>query len=61
MLGEMIGELKGKISGIRVFPMECCPKMECSFQDVGKILDVEVTGFRQAFIGLRLMSTDLLG
>jgi hypothetical protein len=43
MLGEMIGELKGKISGIRVLPMECCPKMECSFQDVGKILDVDVT------------------
>ena len=43
MLGEMIGELTGKITGIRVLPMECCPKMESSFQDMGKILDVDVT------------------
>ncbi len=44
MLGEMIGELKGKITGNRVLSVECCPKIESSFQDVGKILDVEVTG-----------------
>jgi len=43
MLGEMIGELKGKIIGMRVLPMECCPKIESSFQDVGKILGVDVT------------------
>ncbi len=42
MLGEIIGELKGKITGIRVLPTECCPKMESSFQDIGKILDIDV-------------------
>lgn len=44
MLGEMIGELKGKITGNRVLPLECCPKIESSFQDTCKILDVEATG-----------------
>lgn len=43
MLGEMIGELTGKITGNRVLPNECCPKMESSLQDMGKILDVDVT------------------
>lgn len=43
MLGEMIGELKGKMTGNRVLSVECCPKIESSFQDMGKILDVEVT------------------
>jgi hypothetical protein len=43
MTKEMIGELTGKITGNRVLPMECCPKMESSFHDVGKLLDVEVT------------------
>jgi hypothetical protein len=43
MLGEIIGELKGKITGNRVLSVEYCPKIESSFQDIGKILDVEVT------------------
>lgn len=43
MLGEMIGEFAGKITGNRVLPLECCPKMESSFQDIGRILGVEVT------------------
>lgn len=43
MLGEMIGELKGKITGNRVLSVECCPKIESSFQETGKILDVEVS------------------
>ena len=43
MLEKIIGELRGKITGSRVLSVECCPKMESSFQDMGKILDVEVT------------------
>lgn len=43
MLGEMIGELRGKITGHRVLSVECCPKIESSFQDKGTILGVEVT------------------
>ncbi len=43
MLGKMIGELKGKITGNRVLSVECCPKIESSFQETGKILEVEVT------------------
>ena len=43
MLGEMIGELTGKITGTRVLSVECCPKIESSFQDMGKILDVDIT------------------
>lgn len=43
MLGEKIAELKGKITGNRVLSVEYCPKIESSFQDVGKILDVDVT------------------
>lgn len=38
----MIGELKGKIIGMRVLSTDCCPKMESTFQDVGKILNIEV-------------------
>jgi hypothetical protein len=44
MLGEIIGELKGKITGTRVLSVECCPKIESSFQEMGKILDVDITG-----------------
>lgn len=44
MLGKMIGELTGKIVGNRVLEAECCPKIESSFQEIGKILDMEVTG-----------------
>lgn len=43
MLGEMIGELKGKVTGNRVLPAECCPKIESSFQDIGKVLGIDVT------------------
>lgn len=43
MLVDMMGELRGKITGNRVLSVECCPKIESSFQEIGKILDVEVT------------------
>jgi len=44
MLGEMIGELQGRIIVNRVLPPEGqSPKIESSFQDNGTILDVEVT------------------
>ena len=43
MLGEMIGELNGKITGNRVLSVECCPKIESSFQDKGTILGIDVT------------------
>ncbi len=43
MLGDMIGELRGQVTGNRVLSAECCPKMESSFQDIGKLLDVDVT------------------
>ncbi len=43
MLGELIGEFKGKIIGMRVLPIECSPKMESSFRDIGKILDIDLT------------------
>lgn len=43
MLVDMIGEFRGKITGNRVLSVECCPKIESSFQEIGKILDVETT------------------
>ncbi len=46
MLGEMIGELQGKITVNRVLPFEgegLAPKVETTFQDSGKILGVEIT------------------
>ncbi len=44
MLGEMIGEVRGKITGNRVLPSEGqAPKVETSMQQSGKILGVEVT------------------
>jgi hypothetical protein len=43
MLGKMIGELKGKVTGNRVLSVECGPKIESSFSDTGKILDVDIT------------------
>lgn len=44
MLGEMIGESRGKVTGNRVLPSEGqAPKVETSFQESGKILGVEVT------------------
>jgi hypothetical protein len=44
MLGEMIGEESGKITGIRVLPPEGgVPKIESSMQATGKLVGVEVT------------------
>lgn len=44
MLGEMIGELRGKVTGNRVLPSGGqAPKVETSFQESGKILGVEAT------------------
>jgi hypothetical protein len=44
MLGEMIGETQGKITGNRVLPSDGqAPKVESSFQDTGKILGVDIT------------------
>ncbi len=44
MLGEMICQFQGTIIGSRVLSVECCPKIESSFQESGKILDIEATG-----------------
>ncbi len=44
MLGEFIGEMRGKVSGSRVLPSEgIAPKTETSYQEGGKIIGVEVT------------------
>ncbi|KCZ71044.1 hypothetical protein ANME2D_03074 [Candidatus Methanoperedens nitroreducens] len=44
MLGEMIGEIRGKITVNRVLPPEGgSPKIESSYQGSGKILGIEVT------------------
>ena len=44
MLGEVIGEMRGKVTGGRVLPSEgIAPKVETSFQQSGKILGEEVT------------------
>lgn len=44
MLGEMIGEEKGKITGVRVLPAEGSgPRMEVSFQGTGKLHGLETT------------------
>ena len=44
MLGEQIGELKGKLVGQRVLPPDNgAPRMEISFQQAGKLLGIEVT------------------
>lgn len=44
MLGEMISETHGKITGNRVLPSDGqTPKVEMSFQESGKILGIEVT------------------
>ncbi len=42
MLGEPIGEAKGRITSIRVLPFEGQqPKVEVSFQSSGKLLGIE--------------------
>lgn len=44
MLGEILGEIQGRITGSRVLPSEGpTPKIESSYQGSGKILGVEVT------------------
>ncbi len=44
MLGEMIGEDQGKVTGIRVLPAEGqSPQVEVSFQTSGRILGVDYT------------------
>lgn len=44
MLGEMIAEDQGKITGIRVLPCEGqSPKVEVSFQATGSLMGVECT------------------
>ena len=44
MLGEMIGEGKGKVIGVRVLPFDGTgPKMEVSFQGGGSLLGQDVT------------------
>lgn len=44
MLGNMIGEVFGKITGNRVLPHEGpFPKIESSYQESGKILGVDIT------------------
>lgn len=43
MLGEMIGEVRGKITGNRVLPSDGAPKVEASFQQSGKLLGAEIT------------------
>ncbi|HVK94019.1 MAG TPA: hypothetical protein VM571_04755 [Noviherbaspirillum sp.] len=46
MLGEMIGEEQGKVTGVRVLPAEGSnnnPRLEVSFQGSGKLVGVEIT------------------
>lgn len=43
MLGDMVAEERGKITGMRVMPSDGAPKVEVSFQAMGKILGLEAT------------------
>ena len=46
MLGEMIGEEKGKITGVRVLPLaegNNNPRLEVSFQGTGTLVGVDIT------------------
>lgn len=54
MLGEMIGETRGKVTGNRVMPSEGhAPKVETSFQESGKLLGVEITDMGTYFSVVR--------
>ena len=45
MLGEMLGEERGKMTGMRVLPAEGAgPRVEASWQGSGKLLGVEYNG-----------------
>lgn len=44
MLGEQIGEEKGKVMSRRVLSVDGGTKMEVSFQNTGKILGIETRG-----------------
>jgi hypothetical protein len=44
MLGDVLGEEQGQITGMRVLPAEGqSPKVEVSFQATGKLLDTDAT------------------
>lgn len=44
MLGEMMGEEKGRITGVRVLPSDAAsPRLEVSFQGAGKLFGQEIT------------------
>lgn len=44
MLGEMIGEDRGKITSVRVLPSEgSAPRLEVSFQGAGKLIGQDVS------------------
>jgi hypothetical protein len=44
MLGQLIGEASGKVTGFRVVPTEGKPmEIEVSFQGSGKLLGIEIT------------------
>lgn len=54
MLGEMIGEETGKITGTRVLPPEGgVPKVESSMQATGRLLGVEVTNIATIWAMMR--------
>lgn len=54
MLGEMIGEETGKITGTRVLPPEGGdPKVESSMQATGRLLGVEVTNIATIWAVMR--------
>ena len=45
MLGEQIGESRGKRTGRRVLPTDAGFKVEISFEESGKMLGIEMNGF----------------
>ena len=53
MLGEQIGEDKGKVTGRRVLTVDGTPKMETSFETGGKLLGVAARTFGTYWSELR--------
>lgn len=45
MLGEQIGESRGKRTGRRALSCETGPKVEVSFEDSGKLLGMDISDF----------------